>query len=276
MLIRTLIIIAVLSLPTILVAKAKKERKKTSPISLSLNLTQMQAAKIDPVTVASASFIYRAHQNIQVAMSQAATKNYFINEDGEALSIADSVISLTWLPQNLSRDIDFFSSLTSTLPISERSRRNNLHTVTSINLGVNWQALQRLGIGSRIGGGYQFNEYDTEPTGSDGSGAALRHYYFEIAHNANLKLIDKLGLGYDFSWFDIYYHRIDEEAANSIGRDLSDQSYQLTIYLSYQLWQMGFTFGYIQGNMLGFEGLRDYLLFDEEQSIGFASISLNF
>jgi len=261
---------------SLVVAAGKREtRDEARQVKYSLGMTHLQGSQLDPITQFSTSLLYRPSPQLNLSISQSMTKNYFIDDDADVFNLNDTLLSLTWLPKVRNRKFGLFATIASTVPISERSKRNGLYTVTSLMGGVSYQATKSLGLGGSLGLSYQFNEYDAEPGASLGQGTALPHFNIFIAQNAQFKLIENLFLVYSLTFTETHYHQIKEEAINSLEQNIADQAYQLTVSFSYQINPVFITIGYIQGTMVGLSGVRDYVLFDEERSIGFVSAILN-
>jgi hypothetical protein len=278
MLNRCLIAILLIQTSGPALAKARKPgaRPHVPSTSFSLGLTQMQSARRKPITQANLSANYSASPNIQLGLSQSFTKNYLINEDGEEFTIKDTVLSLTASPGSTSGSWSFYSSVSTTLPSSERSRRNEIQTVSSLSAGADYKPWQVLSLGAGLGGSYYFSRYDSEPTGEEGSGAALPQYSFDIDQSARLSFLKSGFLGYVFTFSETYHYKIDEDAPNSTDRDISDQAYQIRVYTGYGFSFLTISLGYIQGTLLELPGLKDYLLFDEERSTGYVSLKAGF
>jgi hypothetical protein len=259
------------------IAKARKLSSKpsVSSTSFSLGLTQMQGARLKPITQASLSASYSPSSQVQLGASQSFTKNYLINQDGDEFVINDTNLYLgTALMMHDA--LSFSASLSTTLPASERSQRYEIQTITSLSGGVDYRPWQILSLGAGLGGSYHFNKYDTEPTGEQGTGAALPHYSLYAEQSASLSFLKDGFLGYAFTFTETYYHKIEEDAPNSTSRDISDQAYQIRVFTGYAFSYFTVSLGFIQGTLLELPGIKDYVLFDEERSIGFVSLSTKF
>jgi hypothetical protein len=278
MLSRCLIVIMLFQMGGTVLGKTRKPvvKQHEPSTSFSLGLTQLQSARLKPITQANASVTYSASSNIQLGLSQSFTKNYLINEDGDEFIIKDSSLSLTLSPSQTSGPWSFYSSASTTLPISERSRRLAIQTVSSLSVGADYRPWKIFSAGAGVGGSYHVSRYESEPMGEDGSGAALPQYSLDFDQSARLSILKSGFLGYTFTFSETYYHKIDEEAPNSTDRDITDQAYQIRVYAGYGFSIFTISLGFIQGTLLELPGLRDYLLFDEERSIGYVSLNAGF
>ncbi len=253
--------------------KTRKAVKKPSPFSVSVGVTQLVGARINPITQASLSAGYSLADSLKLGLSQSLTRNYLVNREGDEFVINDSSLSLTLAPKGPSEQLSFYSSLGTTLPISERSQRHEIHTVTDLFVGSDYTPWKPFTLGAGLGGSYHFSKYDSEATGELGSGAALPQYRLDVEQSARLRFLKSAFLGYNFTFSETSYYKIQDEAANSNPRDISDQSYQLKVYTGYSFGFLAITLGYSQGTLLELPGLKDYVLFDEERTLGYLAMS---
>lgn len=257
---------------------SQAQNKAASPhsFSMSLGLTQLQGAQLDPLTQISVTTGYSWKKLLQFSFNQSLSKNYFIEEDGSEFAVHDSLISLSWTPQLASQQLSWYGSISTTLPVSERSQRNDLYTVSTINTGGSYRLGKLVSLGAGIGASYYFTEYDSEPGGELGSGAALPLLSAFARQSLTLHFAKNSYFAYSFEFTDTSYHKIKEQSPNSDDRNINDQSYQLTIYFAHNFGLINAQLGYIQGTILELPGLTDYVLFDEEKTIAFASLGLSF
>ncbi len=148
--------------------------------------------------------------------------------------------------------------------------------MSSLSAGTDYTAWKVLTVGAGLGATYHFNTYDSEPIGEEGSGAALPHYDVYAEQNTRLSFLNAGFLGYGFTFSEVYYHKIEEEALNSSDRDISDQAYQLKVFTGYGFSFLTISAGYIQGTLIELPGIQEFALFDEERTIGYLSVSTRF
>ncbi|SMF42599.1 hypothetical protein [Pseudobacteriovorax antillogorgiicola] len=243
-------------------------------VSMSLGLSQYYNPESDPVTSLSSGVFGKLTRSVSWSLSQSLSKNYVIDRDGDELVLDDTQLALAFNPKSRLKSWSFESSASLSLPVSERSQRQQVYTQSNVRVGLAYQPWSPMKLKGALSMMYQLNQYDSEKTGDEGQGTALPWYGYGIHHSNTLQIGGGIFVSYSLAQREVFYHEI-EDPSDPDQDQTSDQIFSASMLLGFSYSRGSVSLGYSQANALLVPGLRDYVLFDEQLSIGFLSLDFS-
>ncbi len=204
-----------------------------------------------------------------LSLSQDVTKNLVIDSENDEWVAADTRLGLSYLLSKADAAIAYTISGSLSLPVSQASQHAQIYSKPMLKLGAVWAATPWLSLSASSFLRDTISAYETTPAENGEGGSVVADYDYGVSHSLTLTAAGFSG-GYSVRYIETQYPKQDRSEAEATGfrSNLPDQGYELTFFLSRDLWtNASFNIGYIQGTALAQEGYEDYVIFDSAESL---------
>ncbi|RZA20287.1 MAG: hypothetical protein EOP10_18405 [Proteobacteria bacterium] len=223
----------------------------------------------DPVIGLALALSEPLNKKWTLSLSQDVTKNLVIDSENEEWIAADTRLGLSYRLSKPDAVIAYTLSASLSLPLSKASQHAEIYSKPMLSLGAAWAPSEWLTLTASAFVRDTISAYETLPAENGEGGSAIADYNYGISHSLTLTGGGFSG-GYSVRYVETRYPKQDrsEAEANGFRSNLPDQGYDLTFFISRDLWtNASVNIGYIQGTALVQEGYEDYVIFDSAESL---------
>lgn len=221
----------------------------------------------DPYMGLSLSLGEKLNSSFSLFLNQAVTKNFVIDSETDEWQASDTRIGLSFNGKTDTEGLEYRISPSLSLPVSKSSQRQEVYSKPMLSIGLSFtKGIVSLGVSAYVRD--TISPFETAPSENGQGGWVLPDYDYGASHNFTLSFVG-FDLGYSVSYVETIFHKQDrrESEANDFRSDLPSQGYDLSLFLSRNLWPgAAISATYMTGSALVQEGYEDYVIFDSAES----------
>ncbi|HYX33687.1 MAG TPA: hypothetical protein VE954_11285 [Oligoflexus sp.] len=222
----------------------------------------------DPIMTFGLMIQQELHYGLKLSGAQSVNRNLVVDDSRKEWELNDSVVALIH-KYDQSESVSLSTRLSTTLPISTKSKYDELRTRTELKLSAIVKLPADFTSTTTASYAQYWHKYDASRLeGQTAGGVSLPNYSYSLSQTIEYSLAEQVNLGASGSYRLRRWHNLEKtEGYIASENRLESYSYTVGAFTTYLYSdRTSLTVSYDQGSGLERPGYDDFVVYDSEQS----------